>query len=133
MSLENIHKLQLIQNYAARIVKKALKRSSANLLLKYINWLSLKDRIAVLAYYTINNNSSPSYLRELITVYTHQTQKCLLSSQESLMEVPRKKIPFGELSFSHTTPEVRNKFPEYTKSSRSTAIFKNNLNTYVFR
>ena len=33
MSLENIHKLQLIQNHAARLVKKASKWSSAKLLL----------------------------------------------------------------------------------------------------
>ena len=34
MSLENIHKLQLIQNHAACLVKKASKQSSAKLLLK---------------------------------------------------------------------------------------------------
>ena len=39
MSLENIHKLQLIQNHAARLVKKASKRSSAKLLLKDLHWL----------------------------------------------------------------------------------------------
>ena len=67
MSLENIHKLQLIQNHAARLVKKASKRSSAKLLLKDLHWLPVKDRIiykiAVLVFNIINNNSSPSYLR----------------------------------------------------------------------
>ena len=73
MSLENIHKLQLIQNHAARLVKKASKRSIAKLLLKDLHWLPVKDRIiykiAVLVFNIINNNSSTSYLRELITVY----------------------------------------------------------------
>ena len=86
MSLENIHKLQLIQNHAARLVKKASKRSSAKLLLKDLHWLPVKDRIiykiAVLVFNIINNNSSPSYLRELITVYTPQTQRSLRSSQK---------------------------------------------------
>ena len=94
MSLENIHKLQLIPNHAARLVKKASKRSSAKLLLKDLHWLPVKDRIiykiAVLVFNIINNNSSPSYLRELITVYTPQTQRSLRSSQKSLLEVPRK-------------------------------------------
>ena len=66
MSLENIHKLQLIQNHAAHLVKKASKRSSAKLLLKDLHWLPLKDRIiykiADLVFNIINNNSSPSYL-----------------------------------------------------------------------
>ena len=66
MSLENIHKLQMIQNHAARLVKKASKQSSAKLLLKDLHWLPVKDRIiykiAVLVFNIINNNSSPSVL-----------------------------------------------------------------------
>ena len=78
---------------------------------KDLHWLSVKDRIiykiAVLVYYIINNNSSPSYPKELITVYTPQTQRSLRSSQKSLLEVPRKNLKtFGERSFSHTAPEV---------------------------
>ena len=137
MSLQNIHKLQLIQNHAARLVKKASKRSSAKLLLKDLHWLPVKDRIiykiAVLVLNIINNNSSPSYLRELITVYTPQTLRSLCSSQKSLLEVPRKNLKtFGERSFSNAAPEVWNKLPEYIKSSQSTAIFKKNLKTYLF-
>ena len=97
MSLENIQKLQLMQNHAAHLVKKASKRSSAKLVLKDLHWLPVKDRIiykiAVLVYNIINNKSSPSYRRELITVYTppphpSSTQISLRSSQKSLLEVP---------------------------------------------
>ena len=56
------------------------------------------------------------------------------SSQKSLLEVPRKKLKtFGERSFSNAAPEVWKKLPEYIKSSQSTAIFKKNLKTYLFR
>ena len=90
-------------------------------------------KIAVLVFNIINNNSSPSYLRELITVYTPQTQRNLRSSQKSLLEVPRKNLKtFGERSFSNAAPEVWNKLPEYIKSSQSTTIFKKNLKTYLF-
>ena len=86
MSLKNIHKPHLIQNHAARLVKKASKRSSAKLLLKDLHWLPVKDRIiykiTVLAFNIINNNSSPFYLRELIRVYNPQTQRSLRSSQK---------------------------------------------------
>ena len=81
MSLENIHKLQLIQNHAARLVKKASERSSSKLLLKDLHWLPVKDciinKIAVLVFNIIS--SSPSYLREIIRVYTPQTQRSLRS------------------------------------------------------
>ena len=133
-----MHQLQLIQNHAACKVKKASKQSSAKLLLKDHHWLSVKDRInykiAVLVFNIINNNSSTSYLRELITVYTPQTQRSLPSSQKSLLEVPRKNLNiFGERSFSNAATEVWNKLPKYIKSSQSTAIFKKNLKTYLFR
>ena len=88
MSLENIHKLQLIQSLAARLVKKASKRSSDKLLPKDLHWLPVKDRIiykiAVLLFNIINNNSSPSYLRELITFYTPKLRDLF---------VPHKKKP----------------------------------------
>ena len=109
-----------------------------NYYLKDLHWLPVKDRIiykiAALVFKIINNNSSPSYLRELITVYTPQTQRSLRSSQKSLLEVPRKNLKtFGERSFSNAAPEVWNKLPEYIKSSQSTAIFKKILKIYLFR
>ena len=138
MSLENIHKLQLIQNHAARLVKKALKRSSAKLLLKDLHWLPVKDRIiykiAFVVFNIINNNSSPSYLRELITVYTPQTQRSLRSSQKIFLGYLAKILKrLGKDLFSNAAPDVWNKLPEYIKSSQSTAIFKKNLKTYLFR
>ena len=90
-------------------------------------------KVAVLVFNIINNNSSPSYLRELITVYTPQTQRSLRSSQKSLLEYLLKNCKtFGERSFN-AAPEVWDKLPEYIKSSQSTAIFKKNLKTYLFR
>ena len=63
MILENIHKLHLIQNHAARLVKKASKRSSTKLLLKDPHWLPVQDgiiyKIAVLVFNT------PHKLRDL--------------------------------------------------------------------
>ena len=137
MSLEHIHKLHLIQNHAARLVKKASNQSSAKLLLKDLHWLPVNDpiiyRIAVLVFNIININSSPSYLRELITVYTPKLKDLFVPHKKSLLEVPRRNLKtFGERSFSNAAPEVWNKLPEYIKPYQSTAIFKKNLKTYLF-
>ena len=140
ITLENIHKLQLIQNHAARLVKKkASKRSSAKLLLKDLHWLPVKDRIiykfAVLVCIIINDNSSPSYVRELITVTPPPPKlRDLFVPKQNILKIPRKFLKtFGERSFSHATPEKWNKLTVYIKSSRSTPIFKNNLETHLFR
>ena len=137
ISLENIHNLQLIQNLAARLVKKESKRSSAKLLHEDLHWLPVKDRIiykiAVLVFNIMNNNSSPSYLRELITVYTHKLRDLFVPNKMAFLSYLVKNLKtFGERSFSNAAPEVWNKLPEYIKSSRSTAIFKKNLKTYLF-
>ena len=74
MILENIHKLQLIQNHAARLVKKASKRSSARLLLKDLHWLPLKDRIiykiAVLVFNIINHDLYHHLISESSSQFT---------------------------------------------------------------
>ena len=45
MSENNFQKLQLIQNHAARIVKKAPKRTSATDILFSLHWLPVRQRV----------------------------------------------------------------------------------------
>ena len=73
MSEDNFHRLQLLQNHAARVVMKAKKRSSASALLKELHWLPIKQRvlykIALLVFKCLNVDNFPTYLKELITLY----------------------------------------------------------------
>ena len=73
MSNSNIQKLQLIQNYAARLVKRAPRRSSASSLLRQLHWLPVKKRIiykiAILTYNCLYDGTSPSYLKDRISNY----------------------------------------------------------------
>ena len=43
---ENFHKLQLVQNHAARLVTKADKRAHSLSLLKELHWLPIKQRVS---------------------------------------------------------------------------------------
>ena len=74
MSEENFQKLQVVQNHCARLVKKAPKRSSATSLLKDLHWLPIKFRVsykvAIFVFKCLNDDSFPSYLKDLISVYT---------------------------------------------------------------
>jgi len=64
-----IHKLQRVQNNAARIVHQAPRRSRAHPLLKELHWLPVEQRItyklAVLTF-KIRHSAAPSYLRRHI-------------------------------------------------------------------
>ena len=115
MTHENIQKLQLIQNHAARLVKKASKTSSASFLLKELHWLPVKVRItykiAVLVYKILYDSSSPPYLNDLIKIYV--PQRSLRSSKKNLLEKPPKHLKtYGERSFSYAAPDVWNQLPQ---------------------
>ena len=102
------------------------------------NALFIKN--AVLVYNIINDNSSPSYRRELITVYTPIQRDIFVPHKKSLLYARRKQFKtFGKISFSHAAPEVWNKlkrihkvFPMYCylsgkKTAYLSTYFSNHL------
>ena len=67
-----IHKLQLIQNNAARLVTRKRKRDHVTPLLMDLHWLPVKQRIEYkvnLITYKALHGYAPPYIRELLTVY----------------------------------------------------------------
>ena len=136
MTNENFHKLQLIQNHAARLVKKANKRSSATSLLKDLHWLPVKQRvlykIALIVFKCLNVENFPPYLKELISIY--KPSRTLRSSDKLLLDTPYKKLTtFGQRSFAYSAPKVWNGLPFHLRSCTSLIVFKKSLKTHFFR
>ena len=136
MSEENFNRLQLIQNHAARIVKKAPKRSSATDLLINLHWLPIRQRvtykIALTVFKCLHVENFPSYLKELVTPY--EPSRSLRSGSQFKLAKPFKKLEtFGKKSFHHAAPEVWNALPLELRSCTSLSIFKKKLKTYFFK
>ena len=136
MSENNFHKLQLIQNHAARLIKKAPKRSSATDILIDLHWLPVKQRveykIALTVFKCLNVNDFPLYLKELITPY--QPTRTLRSGNQFLLSKPFKKLEtFGKKSFHYAAPEVWNSLPLELRSCCTLSIFKKHLKTHFFK
>ena len=136
MSENNFYKLQLIQNHAARIVKKAPKHSSASDLLFELHWLPIRQRvsykIALTVFKCLHVDDFPSYLKELISTYT--PSRNLRSSNQYLLTKPFKKLnTFGKKSFHYAAPEVWNSLPLDLRSCSSLPLFKRNLKTHFFK
>ena len=113
MSEENFHKLQLVQNHAARLVTKADKRAHSLFLLKNLHWLPVKQRVsykvALMVFKCLNDDSFPFYLKELITVYT--PSRTLRSADKNFLVKPKMNlVTFGQKSFFYAAPEVWKSF-----------------------
>ena len=136
MTNNDFHKLQLVQNHTARVVLRAHKRSSATELLKQLHWLPVKQRvdykIALVVFKCLNVQTYPSYLKELISVYT--PSRTLRSADKCLLKKPVMQLKtFGEKSFYYAAPEVWNKLPFELRACSNLYIFKKKLKTHFFK
>ena len=132
---EQLHRLQKIQNRAARIVTRTKLKSHISPALNRLHWLRVRERIEfkllTLVYQSVNN-SGPSYLQELTTPYT--PGRSLRSSQQHLLTVPSYKLKtFGSSSFSFAAATLWNPLPLELKTSPSLPVFKSQLKTHLFK
>ena len=131
-----INKLQKVQNSAARLVLKASKRNHATPLLKTLHWLPIQSRINYkLSTLCFNffSGSSPSYISDLLSVYTPSRQ-LRSSSDHRLLCIPRiRSRTYGERTFSFRAATQWNSLPFDLRHSETLPSFKRALKTYLFK
>ena len=128
-----IHRLQLIQNKAARIISRTKKYDSISPVISSLHWLTvhkrIKYKILVLAYKSLHN-TAPGYLRQLIPDYQPTRQLRSASASNLQTKIVRKKI--GEGAFSVIAPKLWNQLPLSLKNSKTLTHFRKSLKTYLF-
>lgn len=130
-----LHKLQLIQNNAARMVMRKGKREHVTPLLKQLHWLPIKHRIE----YKINlmtfkalKGDAPTYITELLEVY-QPTRSLRSSSRGLLVEKRSSKKKTGDRAFSVCAPKLWNKLPTEVTNCTTIGTFKTKLKTHLFK
>lgn len=130
-----IKRLQLIQNTAARLVTGTKRDAHISAVLKDLHWLPVQERIiykVLLLTYKAVNGSAPSYLTDLVTIYS--PGRCLRSASKNLLCQPKTKLlQYGGRSFSNAAPTLWNQLPDSLRTAKSLDIFKHNLKTHLFR
>jgi hypothetical protein len=135
-----IHRLQIVQNTAARIVTRTRKREHISPVLEDLHWLPIEKRIdhkvLSLAYRCLNN-SAPPYLSDLVKEHKLQTNMVLRSSSKSLLYVPNKNegaknVRHGQRAFASAAPKLWNNIPVTLKKEESVPKFKRSLKTHLF-
>ena len=107
-----IHKLQLLQNAAARLVSKTGRYEHITPVMKALHWLPVKQRIEFKAL--VLTYKAPPYVCEMIQLY--QPTKALRSADTNLLAVPRVRLKtFGHRSFHYASPHLWNQTSRHEK------------------
>ena len=128
-------KLQKLQNFAAKVVRKKSLDDHVTPCLIDLHWLPVKFRvdfkIAVLTFKSLNG-LAPSYLKDLVEIY--KPPRALRSSSLNLLKPKVTKFKtLGDRSFSFSAPKVWNDLPASLRMETSLNVFKKNLKTHFFK
>ena len=95
-----------------------------------VKLLTLRFKLALLTFKALNG-LSPTYLSELLTLYT--PSRTLRSANRNLLTVKSFKLKtYGGRSFVHVAPTIWNCFPDELRTVSCLTTFKKGLKTILF-
>ena len=108
-----LHKLQFLQNAAARLVCGVRRYNHITQVLRALHWLSIQHRIEykiILLCFKAMHGLAPGYISDLPQL--HRPARSLRSNSINLLEVPRTRCKtFRDRAFSAMTPRLWNSIP----------------------
>ncbi len=130
----SLRHLQLVQNYAARLILNRSKYCHITPLLHELHWLPITSRIkfkVLLFVYKSLHDLAPTYLSNLLQYY--QPSRPLRSSDSKDLIIPRtNKVTMGDRAFSVIGPKLWNDLPSDLKNTSTINSFKKLLKTHLF-
>ena len=141
LSKVNLHRLQSIQNSAARIVTNLCKYTEITPLLRKLHWLPIQFcsefKMATLVYKFIHTGFPKYFALHLPTYHTtynirhRQSVANFLNVPKFQPTVHKLTKQFG-FSFAFDAPTVWNSLPEDICASPTIASFRKKLKTYLY-
>uniref|UniRef100_A0A669EDX1 Reverse transcriptase domain-containing protein n=1 Tax=Oreochromis niloticus TaxID=8128 RepID=A0A669EDX1_ORENI len=132
---KSLHKLQLVQNTAARIISRTRSTEHITPVLKQLHWLPIHLRVnfkILLLTFKALHNLAPPYLSDLL--HTYSPLRTLRSSSASLLSVPPARLTtVGLRVFSCSAPRLWNALPLALRTTHCLTTFKSLLKTHLFR
>ena len=134
----DIHRIQMLQNIAARLATRTRRQHSITQTLKKLHWLPVDRRIAfkvLLLTYKAQNSSTPSYLADLIPdlISQYHPPRNLRSSNQALLRIPKTNTSYyGSRAFAVAGSNLWNNLPQFIRHAPTFSNFKSMLKTYLF-
>ena len=138
LSDNQIKRLQVAQNSAARLIKRQGRRCHITPILYDLHWLPVQQRIQYkICFFVFKciNNLAPSYLKSMVQLYIpNEFRKKLRSSVDtfSLVNIDFNYKKYGERSFLYQSAKIWNRLPLELRECTSIDIFKVKLKTHLF-
>ena len=130
-----IQPMQKVQNIAARLIFRAPRQQNCTPLLQQLHWLPICEQIkyktARMCYNAITG-SAPSYLSELLHLYS-PSRSLRSSSNTGMLKIQHfSRKTHGFRTFSHFGPHIWNNLPQDIRHSATLSSFKIPLKTFLF-
>ncbi|KAF7644272.1 hypothetical protein LDENG_00224820, partial [Lucifuga dentata] len=134
ISKGNIHRLQLIQNTAARFLTRSRRRDHIIAILAGLHRLPFCFRIdfkILLLVFKALHGQAPIYIGDLLSPY--EPDGCLRFSGRNLLTVPESHlVTKGDRAFAVRAPKLWNSLPEKLRLAKSVSSFKSLLKTFLY-
>ena len=132
---EKTHKIQRVQNAAARIVSRTNKYDHITPILKSLHWLPVNHRIEykiLLLAFKCMNNCAPIYLQELLEISCKP--RSLRSNSNNVLVCPRtKSVRYGNRTFRSAAATLWNSLPLTIRQCNKLNEFKSKVKTHLFK
>ena len=129
LSDNNLHKIQRLQNRAARSVTGNYDylTTRGTELVRRLRWMCVAQRrdyfMSILMYKSIHG-MAPAYLCNEITLHSEIAERTTRSVNDTNVFVPYAHLESFKNSFTHRGPIVWNSLPDYIKTCRTLHSFK---------
>lgn len=104
-------KLQLVQNFAARIVANKHKYQHVTPILRSLNWLPVRDQLyfrdAVLAFKCMSG-LAPVYLSDKLITHSTVSKRELETRNSQMLNIPLFRTATGQKTFYYRTVNIWN-------------------------
>lgn len=131
-----LKRVQILQNSAARLIKKLPKRSHITDTLIELHWLPVIKRIEykiILFVFKAMHDIAPAYIRDMIEVQSNSEHDLRSNGQNLLITKSWSTATYGPRNFINIAPILWNNLPDTLRHCEKLATFKRLLKTHLFR